>query len=172
MILCVYRPKGYEDGTIRVGVRWLNWCAEVGGVDSRLGMDLFLHRNVQIVSGAHPASCSMCTGDKAKREVRNEWSCTSTPSPTFFHIVGRDNLTPFLSFIRPSCEFVYVHWLYELSLTASDSICQFLEPHGGVSLYSSQFASFEWIHIFCLSPYFILALTVSFLCCDSGGARH
>ena len=144
--MCV-PSMGHEDGTIRVGVRYLRTgvtklVCQGGDVDSRLGMDLFLLKNVQIGSGAHPASCSMCNGDKAKREVKNEWSCTST-LPICFHIVDRDNLTSFLSFISPSCNYVYVHWLYEVSMTASDSTCQFLEPHGGVSLYSSQFASFE-----------------------------
>lgn len=75
-----------------------------GGVDSRLGMDLFLLKTVQIGSGAHPAYCSMCTGDKAKREERNEWTCTSTPPLICFHSVDRDNLTSFLSFICPSCD--------------------------------------------------------------------
>jgi hypothetical protein len=71
----VYHPRGYEDGTIRDGVRYLRTVVtkrglcQGGGVDSRLGMDLFLLINVQTGSGAHPASCSMCTGDKAKREV-------------------------------------------------------------------------------------------------------
>lgn len=75
----MYRPKGYEDGTIWVGVRYLRTVVTKlvclgGGVDSRLEMDLFLLKNVQIGSGAHPASCSMCTGDKAKHEVKNEWT--------------------------------------------------------------------------------------------------
>jgi hypothetical protein len=71
-----------------VGVRYLRivvtkLVCHGGGVDSCLGMDLFLLKNIQIGSGAHPASCSMCTGDKAKREVKNEWSHTSSPLYAF-----------------------------------------------------------------------------------------
>ena len=97
----MYRPMGHEDGTIKVGVRYLRTVVTElvyhgGVVDSRLGMDLFLLKNVQIVSGAHPASCSVCTADKAKREVKNEWSCTSSP-PICFHIFDRDNLASFFN---------------------------------------------------------------------------
>jgi hypothetical protein len=70
------------------------------------GKDYSLRQNFQIGSGVHPASYTIGTGfvlggqsgpgrevnhvAPSMIEVRNEWSCTSSP-PVYLHDLDRDN---------------------------------------------------------------------------------
>jgi len=111
----VYRPIGHEDGVRYLRTVVSKLVYQGGGVDSRLRMGLFLLKKTTRLALGHTHMLSY-------RRQLNISFC-----PLYVHLVTTLN----------------VQWLYEVSLTASDSICQFLEPYGSVSLYSSQFTSFD-----------------------------